>query len=93
MERRLRGAPPRAYSPDCVEKLFGNSEWVPNGASESGQKESKESRSADFYCRSSALQTPSAIFQTVSEGVFSETRGTEEQIFRFDRQSSSLSFA
>src|ERR671910_3221604 len=47
-------------------KLFGNSEWVPNGGSETGQDGSKESRSADFCCRRSALETPSAIFQTVS---------------------------
>jgi hypothetical protein len=47
-------------------KLFGNSEWVPNGGSESGQDGSKESRSADFCCRRSALETPSAVFQTVS---------------------------
>jgi hypothetical protein len=35
------------YSPNLVEKLFGNSEWVPNRGSESGQDGSKESRSAD----------------------------------------------
>src|SRR5215208_2741752 len=49
-------------------KLFGNSEWGPNRGYESAQKESKESRSAASWCQRSALETPSAIFQTVSPG-------------------------
>src|SRR5215208_898644 len=53
-------------------KLFGKSEWVPNRDYESGQDGSKESRSADSWRQRCALETPSAIFQTVSEGVFSE---------------------
>jgi hypothetical protein len=51
---------------DCLEKLFGKSEWVPNRGYESGQDGSKESRSADFWRQRCALETPSAIFQTVS---------------------------
>jgi hypothetical protein len=47
-------------------KLFGNSEWVPNRGYESAQKESRESRSAACWCQRSVLETPSAIFQTVS---------------------------
>src|ERR687897_3704827 len=60
------------YSPECLEKLFGNSEWVPNRGYESGQKGSKECRSAASWRQRSALETPSAIFQTVSEEEFSE---------------------
>src|SRR5215213_8155347 len=55
-----------AYSPKCVEKLFGNSEWVLNRGSESGQEGSKESRSAASWRQRRAVETPSAIFQTVS---------------------------
>src|SRR5918993_135008 len=47
-------------------KLFGNSEWVPNRGYESGQKGKKECRSAASCRQRSALETPSAIFQTVS---------------------------
>ena len=57
-----------------VEKLFGNSEWVPNRGYESGQDGSKESLSADSWHQRSALERPSAIFQTVSEGEFCELR-------------------
>src|SRR3954465_15105084 len=55
------------YSPECVERLFGNSEWVTNRGCESGQDGSKESLSAASYRQTSVLETPSAIFQTVSE--------------------------
>src|SRR5215208_4112759 len=54
------------YAPNLVEKLFGKSEWVPNRGSESGQEESKESRSVASWRQRIALVTPSAIFQTVS---------------------------
>src|SRR5215207_2990804 len=66
--------PRKLYSPECVEKLFRNSEWVPNRGYESGQEGSKESRSAASWRQRSALQTPSAIFQSVSEGVFLEVQ-------------------
>jgi hypothetical protein len=49
-------------------KLFGKSEWVPNHGYESGQDGSKESRSADSWRQRSALETPSAIYQTFSPG-------------------------
>src|SRR5215203_5414261 len=63
-----------SYSPKCVEKLFGKSGWVPNRGSESGQEGSKESRSAISLAARSTAETPLAIFQTVSEGEFSEVR-------------------
>jgi hypothetical protein len=47
-------------------KLFGNSVWVPNRAYESAQKGSKESISVVSCRQRSAVETPSAIFQTVS---------------------------
>jgi hypothetical protein len=47
-------------------KLFGNSEWVPNRGYKSGQKGSKECRLAASCRQRSAVETPSAIFQTVS---------------------------
>ena len=47
-------------------RLFGNSEWVTNRGCESGQDGPKESLSAASYRQTSALETPSAIFQTVS---------------------------
>src|SRR5215211_8224729 len=47
---------------------------VPNRGSESGQEGSKESRSATFCRQTSPVEKPSAIFQTVSEGEFSEVR-------------------
>src|SRR5215217_2261902 len=62
------------YSPECVEKLFGNSQWIPNRGSESGQEGSKESRSAASWRHRRVLEMPSAIFQTVSEGEFCEIR-------------------
>src|SRR5215217_4708859 len=55
-------------------KLFGNSQWIPNRGSESGQEGSKESRSAASWRHRRVLEMPSAIFQTVSEGKFSEVR-------------------
>jgi hypothetical protein len=62
------------YVPNVVEKQFGNSEWVPNRGYGSGQEGSKESRSVASWRQRSALETPSALFQTVSEGEFSEVR-------------------
>src|SRR5215216_2275857 len=47
-------------------KLFGNSQWIPNRGSESGQEGSKESRSAASWRHRRVLEMPSAIFQTVS---------------------------
>src|SRR5215207_11114215 len=54
--------PRKLYSPECVEKLFGNSQWVPNRGYESGQEGSKESRSAASWRHRSALETPSELF-------------------------------
>jgi hypothetical protein len=54
------------YSPNCLEKLFGYSEYIPNRGSESGQEGSKESRSAASWRQRSALGTPSGISQVVS---------------------------
>ena len=53
-------------SRQSLERLFGNSEWVTNRGCESGQDGPKESISAASYRQTSALETPSAIFQTVS---------------------------
>ena len=56
-------------------RLFGKSEWVTNRGCESGQDGPKESLSAASYLQTSALETPSAIFQTVSrKEVFCEVR-------------------
>ena len=74
MRARVTDYPPRTTFHTASEKLFGKSEWVPNRGSESGQEESKESRSAASWRQRCALKTPSAIFQTVSEGGFSEVR-------------------
>src|SRR5215212_2980087 len=65
---------PHPYSPEGVENLFGKTGWVPNRGSESGQEGSKESRSAISLAPRSTAETPLAIFQTVSEGEFSEVR-------------------
>src|SRR5215218_265726 len=72
MRARVAKYPPRTTFHTASEKLFGKSEWVPNRGSESGQKGSKESRSAASCGQRSVLQRASAIFQTVSEGEFSE---------------------
>src|SRR5215213_9376689 len=47
-------------------KLFGNSEWVLNRGSESGQEGSKGVPIGRSWRQRSAVETPSAIFQTVS---------------------------
>src|SRR5215213_6127811 len=64
-----------AYSQECVEKLFGNSEWVLNRGSESGQEGSKGVPIGRSWRQRSAVETPSAIFQTVSV----ETRANKDK--------------
>src|SRR5215217_6367244 len=56
-------------------KLFGNSQWIPNRGSESGQEGSKESRSAASWRHRRVLDMPSAIFQTVSPRLSEKARG------------------
>src|SRR5918997_875646 len=56
------------------EKLFANSGSVPNGGSESGQEGSKKSLFGRLLPPERRAERPSPIFQTVSEGGFSELR-------------------
>src|SRR5918997_5340237 len=59
------------------EKLFGNSGSVPNGGSESGQEGSKKSLFGRLLPPVRRPERPSPIFQTVSEGEFSEVQGSK----------------
>src|SRR5829696_7546899 len=65
---------PFGVSRQSLEKLFGKSEWVPNRPSEGRQERTKEARSAASCRQKRTVETPSAIFQTVSEQEFSEVR-------------------
>src|SRR5215204_2851158 len=60
------------YEPNVVEKLFGKSGWIQDRGSESGQMGSKSNRSSASCRQRSPVEGSSAIFQTVSEGEFSE---------------------
>src|SRR5215216_2663687 len=59
-------------------QLRGETVWKfgidPESGLRSGQEGSKKSRSAASWRQRRVLETPSAIFQTVSEGEFSEVR-------------------
>src|SRR5829696_2270737 len=67
------------YAPNVVEKLFGKSGWIQDRGSESGQMGSKSNRSAASCRQRSPVEGSSAIFQTVSEGEFSEVRRLAER--------------
>src|SRR5215216_4742376 len=62
-------------------QLRGETVWKfgidPESGLRSGQEGSKKSRSAASWRQRRVLETPSAIFQTVSEGVFCEVRGSK----------------
>jgi hypothetical protein len=56
----------RAYSPICLERLFGKSERVLFWGAKSGQDEPRSVLIAAFRHQKHAIQTRPAIFQTVS---------------------------
>ena len=68
------------YSPKCVEKLFGKSEWVPNRVPEGHQEGTKRCRSAASLGHKRTLEKPPAISQTVSEGEFYEVEHPLETV-------------
>jgi hypothetical protein len=62
-------------------RLFGKSERVQNRGSDGRREGAKGARPATFWRQEHAIKEPSAIFQTVSEEVFSEVR--EESAKRY----------
>src|SRR5215218_9401719 len=65
-------------TPTAFPNSFGETVWKfgidPESGLRSGQEGSKKSRSAASWRQRRVLETPSAIFQTVSEGEFCEVR-------------------
>jgi hypothetical protein len=59
-----------------LEKPFGKSECAPLYGLPSQEIRAKETLFAALHYKKYVIQTPSAIFQTVSEEFFSETEGS-----------------
>ncbi len=64
----------RLYSPNDLEKLFGNSGEGPDRSSASRQEGVKGAIYLDLPHQGLTIQEPQAIFQTVSEVEFSEVK-------------------
>jgi len=75
---RIRRASKRSlaapYTPECVERLFGKAELLEAFGDPTRDPETKGSQSAASWPQKRTFEKPAAIFQTASEGIFSEVR-------------------